>query len=48
LDQEVVSNILDEVSEEAVGTPLASLEGDGSESPDIEVDVVDIDIIDEE
>ncbi len=48
LDQEVVSNILDEVSEEAVGTPLASLEGEGSESPDIEVDVVDIDIIDEE
>ena len=48
LDQEVVSNILDEVSEEAVGTPLSNIEGEGSESPDIEVDVIDIDIIDEE
>ena len=35
LDQQVVSNILDNVSDDSVGTPLSSIEGEASESPEI-------------
>jgi hypothetical protein len=52
LDQDVVSNILDEVSEEAVGTPLGVIEEeDGTDSPVIDVEIVDVTVdvtIDEE
>ena len=35
LDQQVVSDILDNVSDDSVGTPLSSIEGEASESPEI-------------
>ena len=35
LDQQVVSDILDNVSDDSVGTPLSNIEGEASESPEI-------------
>ena len=34
LDQSVVTNILDNVSDDSVGTPLSNIEGEASESPE--------------
>jgi len=53
LDQSVVTNILDNVSDDSVGTPLSNIEGtsEGADSPDIIIDqevIVDAEIISEE
>tara|TARA_B100001094_G_C18187802_1_gene805047 strand:+ start:700 stop:1404 length:705 start_codon:yes stop_codon:yes gene_type:complete len=53
LDQSVVSNILDNVSDDSVGTPLGNIEGnlEGADSPDIIIDqevIIDAEIISEE
>ena len=50
LDQQVVSNILDNVSDDSVGTPLSSIEGEASESPEImdQQVVIDGEIISED
>jgi hypothetical protein len=52
-DQSVVSNILDNVSDDSVGTPLGNIEGnlEGADSPDIIIDqevIIDAEIISEE
>ena len=50
LDQQVVSDILDNVSDGSVGTPLSSIEGEASESPEImdQQVVIDGEIISED
>jgi len=53
LDQSVVTNILDNVSDDSVGTPLGNIEGnlEGADSPDIIIDqevIIDAEIISEE
>ena len=50
LDQQVVSNILDNVSDDSVGTPLSSIEGEASESPEVmdQQVVIDGEIISED
>ena len=50
LDKNVVSNILDNVSDDSVGTPLSSIEGEASESPEVmdQQVVIDGEIISED
>ena len=50
LDQSVVTNILDNVSDDSVGTPLSSIEGEASESPEVmdQQVVIDGEIISED